>query len=836
MPRVRLPNARLVASADLPLLPFLAPRVFAESPIPKRSIVQNGKSDGAQKEKETVAACIGGSRTTRPPSINHLYVDISSVARRHARPYATFASAVPRVAGGNRPSQRRAREPSPTRTSSALVQHSPVLAAKRAKALALERDRLANYLSQLPPGLAEPELRKHGQYRSLYRRISNLRHWDVTQLDLSDLHRGPSTREWILSAFAALDRALYPSVGRHTRNITIKHDQRCFRWSTHLFPPGTEPDLQQVWINWNELGIQTRRAVFQKLLIYLLDRKPGRALQFVQVLAHDPLLRDRSHEAIADALGHISKVHIKGCYGAHYRWGPDTEAHKRVFVPAFVHIFDRALAVQPAVCSQDLLYNLVELAGSDDRKKVFDCLIKHRTRLAFDTLLHYASAFGEEGEVHYALLCLDNLKVRHNAVAWASVSERQRLRWTCATILRTSMSKDHDYHQTPGIVASFVRLGIKMDILLYNVVMHNAMEAGDYTTAFKVYNTLESNELKPDKYTFSILLHGCTSQDNPAMFQSFAQYSAEFAMEIKDPWLATDFLYYLYVRHQADSDIGHTSALLWQAYASRFSVAPFQPFINHGSRDLGNASQIQRSVLESTVLSPTPVALYIMLQMEIRSALAISNLRVLNLYQKFKVLAGKGTNPVFRELTQNTTIWNAFLLAFCQNQQFESASQLIKDMTDGPTQPNIYSWNIFMQAFFKTGQIHAAERVFEIMRSRGSDPDQYTYGVLLRGYAKAQLVELVGDTMEHVETEQEMDPDLLRALAAVVNRQQLMITLEKTRLKKEARAKAKAEKKAEESRIRWQSQQFMLTDVESSTATTTTPSDDRPAESDTTVQ
>ncbi|KAJ4365340.1 hypothetical protein N0V83_008961 [Neocucurbitaria cava] len=474
---------------------------------------------------------------------------------------------------------------------------------------------------------------------------------------------------------------------------------------------------------------------------------------------------------------------------------------QRSFVPAFRIIHQKALAKRRDICSQDLLYNVVKLADIKDLKRMFDHLVEARTRFGFDTLLHYANAFGAAGETKHALRCLDELRARHDTVAWQAVVDRQRLHWTCATILRKSMTKSKKYHETPNIIASFVRLGIKVDILLYNVVMHNAMEAGDYPIAFKVYNALESNGLKPDKHTYSILLNGCSSQSSPAMFQRFAQHCAEVAKDIKDPWLATDFLYYYYMRYQNDPELDRISFFMWRTYSEFFSESSFEQFLvsrkRKGLRDAVNETRVTQS---SALLEPPPMALYIMLQLEIKMALAYSNQRVLLLYQQFKELAN---SPGFEALARSPTTWNAFLFAFCQKQQFASASQVIKDMTEGPAKPNVYSWNIFMQAFFKTSQVQAAERVFEIMRSRGVDPDHFTYGVLLRGYAKAQLIDRIGDTMQHVKTEEEMDPDLLRALAKVVDRRKLMLALETSRVEKEARAKEQADKEAEEERQRW---------------------------------
>ena len=134
MPRFRVPNASLIASADLPILPFLAPRVFAESAIPRRSRQHRRRSDATpEKEKGTAKHVEGGTRvqprdgkpetrkatgttcrkqpmhdasatgflqtsgywmrgTGHSASVNRLYAEISTFTRQHARSYATIAS------------------------------------------------------------------------------------------------------------------------------------------------------------------------------------------------------------------------------------------------------------------------------------------------------------------------------------------------------------------------------------------------------------------------------------------------------------------------------------------------------------------------------------------------------------------------------------------------------------------------------------------------------------------------------------------------------------------------------------------------------------------------
>jgi pentatricopeptide repeat protein len=860
MPRVRVPNASFIASADFPVLPFLAPRVFAESPILRRSDRNDGKRYGAQKEEETAGRDERGMRdaftasatgcriwkdsqcslqrhasassasimlhTARPrctaldarspTAVEHCYSNISAFARQHVRSYRTAG-----IVSGKVASRRRQppQESNPVRTenrASILTQRGRKRAARRAIALNLEQERLANHLAHEPENNIQ-DLLKQGKYRSLRRRILNLRRWDHTVLDLRRTQGGTKEPLGLIPAFAALDRSLYASVGQHTRKIGIVHDPRCAHWSARLFQGTAKHELHLAWKNWLQFDIATRKRCNKSLLMYLLSRKPGRAMQFIRVLANDPLLRGSKSQAIADALGHLSKIHRRGKYDVRGGWGRDSSAVRRSFVPAFCHVFRTALAGQRDICSQDLLYNLVDLAEGQDLQKLFNCLVEHRTFLGFDTLLHYANAFAKVGDFTYALRCLEELRRMNKADVWEKLSNRERLRWTCALILRKSIANGQDYHNTPEIVAAIVGLDIKMDILLYNVVIHNAMDAGDYSTAFKVYNTLEANGLEADKYTYSILLHGCTLQTDPSMFSAFAQHCAEVAGEMQDPWLATDYLHYLYVRHQKSSDKSQTLDLLQQQYLRFFSARPLELLSNRVrqiSRWRDTEIQGTHTMNLTPNLTPPPVALYIMLQAQIQAAQATSTHQVLNLYERFKLLVQQNSDRDLSRLASDPIIWNAFLLAFCTKQQFASASQLIKDMTESSPQPNIYSWNIFMQAFFKTAQVKAAERIFEILRSRGIDPDSFTYGVLLRGYAKAQHVQRVGEIMQHVDSQAEMEPDLLRMLAQVGNRNKLMLTLEQVRVSKEKKATELARVEAEEEVERWRAPRFTMTDGE----------------------
>ncbi|CBX91798.1 hypothetical protein IAQ61_000016 [Plenodomus lingam] len=857
MPLVRRPNnASFIAGAraDLPfLLPFLAPSLSTEPSAGTRGaqhhvkspktthgrVVEKGEGshvslkgrnrnadlqpitttsihdghghaeDGRWRQARGAASASGLAQhpprqtapnsSWSPSSVCQLYADIFAIARQQRRSYASVGAWNPDGSGPQSPYSTY----NPP-VNEAKEEH---IAHERSAALAIEKERLRVFLARYGQ-LQEKQLMKNGQYRSLLRRILNFEEWHMQELHVStELHRG----DWLIRTFAALDRCTFVHMRQHTRRTKIIHNPECTTWCSKLLEGLDEEGQSRMWKNWVKIERPLQESIWRPLLIYLLDCKPSRALDFMEVLCQDKRIKKNLDVAVlADALGHLSSLHRNGQYDTDPDWNPDFVINELEFVPGFYRIFICMFTERTYMLPQDLIYSLSQFAETEDLKEIFDLLIECKFHFSFDTLLHCANVFAEAGEVDYALRCLEKLSEGWRGEgAWDEVVNRQRLRWTCALILRNSASQESGYRATPGLVETFVRMGVKMDLTLYNVVIHNAMEAGDYATAFKLYNSLEEHKLNPDTHTLGILLHGCILQDNPAMFGDFARHCENVARETQNAWLASEYLYYCYVRLQDNADVEESTTDLWLAYLKLFQASGLESLVSlrrHRLRD-----EIASSTLEAGIplIDPSPMAVYILLQAEIKYAMSLGDQPVQILYDQFKVLVLLGQHPKLSELAKQPIIWNAFLLAFCRKLQFASASQVIKDMMDNSPQPNIYSWNIFMQAFFKSGQVQAAERVFEIMRSRGVDPDQYTHGVMLRGYAKAQLVDQIGETMQHVDAEHEMDPHLLQTLSRMVDREKLMRVLEESRMAKLARLQEQAKKEAAERAKRWAVPEFI---------------------------
>lgn len=368
------------------------------------------------------------------------YVGISDFARQHIRTYATrsqkapsvarapkiarlaskqrSAQAIPSRANSLWPRQVPSKARAPTTTKSAprlQPNHSPVRSS-RLKALNLENFRLGA-LIRAREGKSKVELMEDGDYRSLRRRIINLTYYRNVLLDLSSLDAPPKH----LATFAALDRNVYASIQKFTNRIHIVHHSFCQRWSEQIFHKVSTGGSRQILSNWMALDAETRKALFTPMLIYLLDKKPGRAIGFVQTIANDPQLHGTTTILIADALGHLSKVHKNGIYTAKQGWPANTTKIAQDFGANFVHIYRRSLVGHKRICPQDLLYNMATLAKVEDLRKVLDCLIDGKAFMNFDTLLHYASTFAQAGDTEYAFRCLQELKATFTDTRWSKV-------------------------------------------------------------------------------------------------------------------------------------------------------------------------------------------------------------------------------------------------------------------------------------------------------------------------------------------------------------------------------------------------------------------------------
>ncbi|CAI6338560.1 unnamed protein product [Periconia digitata] len=856
MPRACVPNARFLAHADSPLLPLLAPRFFAETPCRNVAKEQQIKTRQGQNSiawnrslrckvashnhgnldhgpahctKDVTVRRQRGStsswlshdssnncvfRSSSQSALALRYADISTFARRQLRYFSVQRAALNSQATASHDSahhryHRRHGERGPadknassagmpaTRKPRRLVQTSELFHKRRMAALKALHRRLRPF-RKLASQVDYQVTMLDGEYRSLRRRYLNYSRKKNEFLSLDGENGRLEHPVCRLKAFAWLDRRKFPRIKRRTHQIWLMHNRHCSSWAKTLFQDVSAGDTQQVLEGWRRFKQHTRVRNWPYLLFYLTHFRPFHALLFIRVLTQQPEFDTSKLDMIADSLSHVSTV----LSDLPLRDGEDVTT----IVPTFYYFFRDHCKSAPAIFPQNFYFRIAKLAETEDLKRVMDLLQERKVFLTFETLLQFANAFANAGEQEYALRCLHSVKFRaKNKQQAHEIVNLERFRWSCALMLRKSSDGGRNYHDMHRIIAAILGMGVKLDTLLYNVMMQNTMEAGDYTTAFQIYNSLSDHGLIPDEYTYSTMLHGCTTTAEPAKFIDFAEHCFHKAKEMRNPWLAADYLYYYDVCsfRGIDQPKEHDFDRLVRVYAQFFSMRPLELLFPRRFQQY-TARNDEDGTTPFTPMDPPPMALYLLLNIRIRIDMHISIHRVLDTYENVRRLVSEGTDPHIIAMGAQLAIWNSFLLAFCQHSHFIYASRIIEDMRAHNPQPTLVSWTILMQGFYKAKQPKAAERVYDWMLRHGIKPSQYTHNTLLIEYARSQRIDELSQIMTHMDDE-ELDPTVLSVFTKITDRRKLVEAMKESKRRKEENERITKEQTDQRKAERWRS-------------------------------
>lgn len=846
MPPSRIANVGCLASTDLSVLPFLAPRLLPPSTAWTQTRRWNSGSS-IQAEKETRETkrrirSLGGQyhvgdgtpdldsdaperfpipasinarksvnqrqmsshrRSRRFPLLHSLslntlpqYSEISSFIRSQIRNYTPTAEPsktklrrliLPSKAKPQHPYIRKQRSwlirgskacsgLAPYSKSTKTVNKSPVtrysLQLRRLNAIRLTREQLGQYKSLLGGN-------KEQQKQALQISWVRLRQRRLIVLLLKrpkTLNIVKRKQEWRtferiwMDGFAVLNRPFDPWLRYRSNRVRLRLHPKSEDWARDFYPSDISAEEQQKL--WESLG-RSKASIWPHILLYLLQKCPNRALLFLQVTNVHPF---PPAIAVSDALEFLARIQVEKVKNT----GAVEIAPS--ILSAFFNIYQSTPSEFGNSISQELVHLLLAISSPEEARTLYGFLYSKNVQLRWYTLLHFASAFGKGGEYE---LGLDALK--KGATAEAVVST-DIFKQSCTSVIRGSVIGGNSYHATSDIVAGLLQMGVRFNIHLYTVIIHNAVEAGDIQMAFRVFNLLEENGVAPNSFTYSILLQGCKESDNPETFQDFANHCAQMAKELKDPWLATEYMHYLYVCQQRRNN-RYTLKILTEAYCQFFSPRPLI--------DMKILAPTFASETWIDRMAPCCMSLYLIIATDLQCrGEETSDAQLYRIYWRFRELVQIG-HPHIAQLAEKPHIYNAFLAAFCSRESMlKNATQVIRDMTTeliptavhergqhriSPALPDVYSWTIFMNGFVRFRQMAAAERVLGLMKKRNLEPTNITWSTLLRGYAQAQNLEKIGEVMRSVQEHGIiLNTRTLHDLGQIQDRKGLMSALEQS--------------------------------------------------------
>lgn len=402
-------------------------------------------------------------------------------------------------------------------------------------------------------------------------------------------------------------------------------------------------------------------------------------------------------------------------------------------------------------------------------------------RVHANTLMHLTSYFAKHDRFHQAL---DILLDAHRS--GASVQSYQ-FRSNCSTLLRKSMSLPGGLRICLRIVDNLAKIGVLLNVRLCNIIILNAIEAGDVKTARDVYRSLLENGVKPDKHTHALLLKACKLNIDDADTLNQTITAAIEGVDLsRTPVVATEILHCLALHHTRNN-VNAAWSTICQAYAQIFKLEPLVQLglpIPPSTQSVDHAKKIKRVPVHAIGIM---LRTYLQLIQDGQGPAG----RAQPIYQRYRQLVDDRTEP-FASLAMTSYCYNAFLGTFTKNRRtLINAAEVIKDMqrasAESPPKsvaPDVQSWSIFLDGFSHHRQLRLAEQVLTYMRSKGMDPNAVTWNSLLKGYAGEQdmegLLSAVNRIDEHGHSWDEWTYGGLRRFR---NSEQLKLAMDKRRPK-----------------------------------------------------
>ncbi|GAB7342106.1 hypothetical protein MBLNU457_g0378t1 [Dothideomycetes sp. NU457] len=377
------------------------------------------------------------------------------------------------------------------------------------------------------------------------------------------------------------------------------------------------------------------------------------------------------------------------------------------------------------------------------------------------TLLHMSSHLARSGALRESMECL------LEAPEYGTKTDDKAFLSVCATILRRTSDQPEGLRICLTIIQNLVNIGVRINVQLCNIVILNAVEAGDLSTAFSVYHSLVDHGLQADAYTYAIILKGCKKafKDTETLHATI-QSTVRGTDLTKETTVASEVLHCLYLFH-----FGTNPSSAWP----NISIAYRQMFDTKPLETLGILTPTTWRATTQVLGQPSLAAIGIMLSAWLRST-SRQKTQLFQVYDKFRTLARSGETP-FAEMAKTDHIFNLFLKIFCNSgSMLPLAADVIRDMqsstkataptqsherleintseetdildgpqndaVDSPTEPTatfckptVRSWSILLKGFTKSRKMDLAEQVLAYMRKQGIEPNLVTWNSLFDGYA-----------------------------------------------------------------------------------------------------
>lgn len=565
-------------------------------------------------------------------------------------------------------------------------------------------------------------------------------------------------------------------------------------------------EIRQAWNRNARFSNYSPIQMWEDIMLWCLHNSPHRALRLLIATICSKALRPSRYVA-NDCLVYLTRHFL------HRHRNPDRKTFHTLLQATHRFLSNGTDALERAQTIDDsVIYLLLRHCNDQQGQSLLKLCKDNNVTLHANTLLHFLDRSVAWGTISHSIDILRSI-----ARSGFDMSSDQ-VQSACVKLIRTRVDNESEYRVQTKIVTEILEMGIVPRIAMCNAIILNAAEAGDFGTAWQMYEVAKANHLAPNSITYGVLLKGATLNGDFDVMEQVIREVLKDPSAMQDLRLLHDVLAAISSQNLQSPHSGRSGFRQMLAlYRNYCSLAPL--------RELRMCGPELESPLGPTVKVqwPTPWILAQMVASYAHMRRGEDNLIIT--YNNYHSLVSE-RHPLISQLAQTDFTANAFMKAFgARSGTLKYCPMVIKHMLEDPNTkvrikettstrggasqgvdsesanspsgtdvqpeadgavtlplkqalPTVRTWSILAAAYLRHGQRLAAKKVIKLMEDRGLRPDKVAWNTLISGYAGMQDVTSAVDALERMQAAgHETDARTLIALGRLWDRGRLLNAL-----------------------------------------------------------
>ena len=395
-----------------------------------------------------------------------------------------------------------------------------------------------------------------------------------------------------------------------------------------------------------------------------------------------------------------------------------------------------------------LVYAVLRHVDDSRVLSFYRLLGRNKVFLHADTMLHFLNRFIDMGRISISMEVLGSIAGSNFNLVCDQVQA------ACVKLLRARFgTQEEDYTLRSNILKQILEMGVRPQRLMYNIILLNAGQGGDFANAWQMYRLAKENkenDFVPNSDTYRVLLRGAVLSCNISHLRLVMREVETDREVLQDVRLLGDVLNAISLMSP-----GNEFGAMLDFYKQHCDLRPLQELSLCGEETQAPPGANRYGVQPDEFILTRMIVAYVKQHQDSHD--------LIHQYYLYCQRV-KENHPLIAPIAQRDEVPNTFITAFGkQAYTVPYCVKVIKRMLELSSQshptsdifacspPTVRTWSCLVAAYFRHGQKRSAMKVIDMMRERGIENDQVTWNIIVSGYSSLQDTDAAVDTVKRME-------------------------------------------------------------------------------------